>query len=121
MGRLLSLTRTRANGEAAPQAAVYLFRVRSPHHMPVIRDSEHLMDRKTLFEAKRPQFTDYEAHELWQKYGEIVSVDGRPAALDSFLVTFLSENDMTAGPLALNSVVARALCKLLIDNGYGPV
>jgi hypothetical protein len=68
----------------APQAAVYLFRMRSPHHMPVIRDREHLMDRKTLFEAKRPQFTEYEAHELWQKYGEIVSVDGRPAALDSF-------------------------------------
>jgi hypothetical protein len=105
----------------APQAAVCLFRMRSPHHMPVIRDREHLMDRKTLFEAKRPQFTEYEAHELWQKYGEIVSVDGRPAALDSFLVTFVSENDMTAGPLGLNPVVARALCKLLIDNGYGPV
>jgi hypothetical protein len=41
------------------------------------------MDRKTLFEAKRPQFTDYQAREQWQKYGEIISVDGRPAALDS--------------------------------------
>jgi hypothetical protein len=36
-------------------------------------------------------------------------------------VTLVSENGMTAGPLALNPVVARALCKLLIDNGYGPV
>ncbi|HUZ75938.1 MAG TPA: hypothetical protein VMU87_23370 [Stellaceae bacterium] len=81
------------------------------------------MDRKTLFEAKRPQFMDYQyqAQELWQKYGEIVSVDGRPTALDSFLLTFVSENDITARPLALNPVVARPLCKSLIDNGYGPV
>ena len=78
------------------------------------------MDRDTLFKEKRPQFTDFQAHELWSQYGEIVSVDARPAALDAFLVTFVSENDMTAGLLALNPVVARALCKLLIDNGYGP-
>lgn len=79
-----------------------------------------MSDRDTLFREKLPKFTDAEAADLFYKFGEIVSVEGRDGPLGSFLVSFASEKGLTAGPLALNSLVARALCKLLLDGGFGP-
>ena len=79
----------------------------------------HMTNRERLFEEFKPQFSDYQALEFIQKYGEIVSVDGREAALDLFLVMFASEH-LTCGPISLNPVVARALCALLLEAGYGP-
>jgi hypothetical protein len=76
--------------------------------------------REILFRRKRPQIPPDEALRLVKEHGEIVSMGGREAPLDLFLVTFVSEKDTTVGPLALNPVVARELCKLLIDHGYGP-
>jgi hypothetical protein len=40
--------------------------------------------------------------------------------LDLFLLTFVSEKGTVNGPLSLNPVVARELCKLLLAHGYGP-
>jgi|GEM_PF-4428370 len=75
--------------------------------------------RETLFQEKLPKFTDAQAAAFFGQYGEIVSVNGRPAGLDLFLVMFAAEK-LTCGPLSLNPIVARALCSLLIKHGYGP-
>jgi len=78
-------------------------------------------DREALFRAKLPEFTDAEAANLFKQYGHVVSVAGREGPLgDTFLVSFASEKGLTAGPLVLNSLVAKALCRLLIDNGFEP-
>jgi hypothetical protein len=74
-----------------------------------------------LFREKLPKFQDIEAANLWSQYGKIVSVAGRNGPLPgTYLILFVSENDVKAGPLVLNSVVARATCKLLLDAGFGP-
>jgi hypothetical protein len=72
-----------------------------------------------LFKEKLPKFTDVEAHQLWAEYGSVVSMDGRPGPLDSFLVKFAAERT-DCGPLVLTATVARELCNLLIRHGYGP-
>jgi hypothetical protein len=77
-------------------------------------------EREVLFRTKRPQINPVEALELIGEHGEIVSMGGREAALGLFLVVFVSEKDTKVGPLALNPVVARELCKLLVDHGFGP-
>jgi hypothetical protein len=77
-------------------------------------------EREVLFRKKRPQIDPTEAAQMIREHGEIVSMGGREAAGDLFLLTFVSEKDTEAGPLPLNPVVARELCKLLIDHGYGP-
>ena len=75
--------------------------------------------RETLFQEHLPEFTDAQAAAFFSQCGEIVSVSGRSAGLDLFLVMFASEK-LSCGPLSLNPVVARTLCRLLIRNGYGP-
>jgi hypothetical protein len=79
-----------------------------------------MTEREILFRERLPKFTDYDALKLIGEHGQIVSVDGRPAALDLFIVAFASDKGTTVGPLSLNPVVARALCKLLLDDGHGP-
>lgn len=76
-------------------------------------------NREVLFRKNRPQINGYKAIELIEEHGEIVSMGPRPAGLDLFLLSFVSKNDTTVGPLALNPVVARELCRLLIHHGYG--
>jgi hypothetical protein len=77
-------------------------------------------EREALLRDRRPRFTDYEARKLIDEHGQIISVDGRHSALDLFIVAFASEKGTTVGPLSLNPIVARALCKLLVDDGHGP-
>ena len=79
-----------------------------------------MSDSETLFREKLPKFTDAQAAELCHQHGQIVSMDGREAPLDTFLVMFMSEKDLGVGPLVLDPLVARRLCKLLLDHGYGP-
>jgi hypothetical protein len=88
--------------------------------MPIDPGSKTMTEREILFRTKRPQIDPAEALQMIREHGEIVSMGGREAAGDLFLLTFVSEKDTKAGPLALNPVVARELCKLLIDRGYGP-
>lgn len=77
--------------------------------------------REKLFREKLPTFQDIDAAALWSEHGEIVSVAGRDGPLPgTYLILFVSEKDVKAGPLVLNSVVARATCKLLLDAGFGP-
>lgn len=75
--------------------------------------------RETWFQEKFPQFTENQAATFFRQHGEIVSVNARPGAPDLFLVAFASEGQQY-GPMALNPIVARALCGLLIQHGYGP-
>jgi hypothetical protein len=78
-------------------------------------------EREKLFRIKLPREIDPKrAIDLIREHGEIVSFGGRQAEDDLLLVTFVSEKDVIAGPLALNPVVARELCKFLIDLGYAP-
>jgi hypothetical protein len=78
-----------------------------------------MSDRDALFREKLFKFTDYQTVELIGEHGEIVSVAGRPAALDLFIVTFAPDKGTTIGPLSLNPIVARELCKLLTDHVHG--
>lgn len=74
-----------------------------------------------LFREKFPTFTDTEAATLYYEHGRIVSVALRDGPLPgTYLVLFVSENDVKAGPLVLNHVAASALCKLLLDAGVKP-
>jgi len=75
---------------------------------------------ETLFQQKRPQIPLDAALRIVEEYGDMVSMDGRIAAINHFLVAFVSKKGDLAGPLMLNAVVARELCRLLIANGYGP-
>jgi hypothetical protein len=77
--------------------------------------------REDIFREKLPTFTDTEAATLFYEYGEIVSLDFRDGPLPgTYLVSFVSEKDVKAGPLVLNSVVASALCKHFLDAGVKP-
>lgn len=76
-------------------------------------------ERETLFKENLPEFTDVQAEALYRRFGEVISVNGREGPIDSFLLMFVTEKS-DCGPLCLNPVVARELCKLLIANGYGP-
>ncbi|HTQ14594.1 MAG TPA: hypothetical protein VMH86_12030 [Rhizomicrobium sp.] len=75
--------------------------------------------RETLFQTRFPEFTEAQATKFFEQHGEMVSVNGRPGTPDLFLVALASEKQ-AYGPLALNPLVARTLCKLLVDAGYGP-
>jgi len=75
---------------------------------------------ETLLRERLPKFTDAEAARLFYEHGGIVSLDGREGPMGSFLVSFVSEKGLVAGPLVLNSTVARRLCGLLMAAGYGP-
>ena len=78
--------------------------------------------RETWFQERLPQFTDQQATSYYGQHGEMVSVYARPGTPDLFLVAFASEKDgkQIAGPFALNPNVARTLCALLMQHGYGP-
>jgi hypothetical protein len=76
--------------------------------------------QEAIFRERIPKFTDFDALKLIGEHGKIVSVNGRHAALDLIIVAFASEKGTTVGPLSLNPTVSRALCKLLLDEGYGP-
>jgi hypothetical protein len=78
---------------------------------------------EALFQEKMPTINELDAinaQKIMGEHGQIVSVNGRRVALSHFMVTFVSDKGVKAGPLILNSLVARALCKLLLDDRRGP-
>jgi hypothetical protein len=78
-----------------------------------------MTDREILFRRRRPQINGDEAARLLQEYGEMVSMGAREALGDKLFLAFVPEHGELVGPLTLNAVVARELCRLLNDFGYG--
>ncbi|MGD0865655.1 MAG: hypothetical protein ABSA49_08875 [Rhizomicrobium sp.] len=80
------------------------------------------MNDAELFKKFLPELTaitDVQTMEFFKRNGEIVSANGRQIAIDSFLLVMSTGAD-TVGPFPLNGVTARALCRYLIDAGFGP-
>jgi hypothetical protein len=76
-----------------------------------------------LFEKFRPpmtEVTDALTMEFFKQHGLILSVNGKRAGLNSFALVLAAGPD-TIGPFPLNSTTARALCRILIDSGFGPI
>jgi len=76
------------------------------------------IDRERLFLERKPTFTEVQAAQFYEENGEAISVDGRRAALDLFLVSFAFETS-EIGPIPLNPLVARQLFFLLSQHGFG--
>jgi hypothetical protein len=80
------------------------------------------MTGESDFIKYRPQFTEVTVLEAAQAYGrgdEILSLNGKRKAIDAF-VLLLSTDTHVHGPYLLNSVCARALCTILLSEGFGP-
>ena len=80
------------------------------------------MDDPELLRKFRPvltEITDVEAMDFFTKNGEILSVNGKRAALDTFVLV-LAAGPEKFGPYPLNSATAKELCSLLIEHGFGP-
>jgi hypothetical protein len=80
------------------------------------------MTDKSDFLKYRPPITEVTTLKAAKAYGigdEILSLNGKRAALDAFIL-LLSNDSVTHGPYLLNSTCARALCDLLLDEGFGP-
>jgi hypothetical protein len=80
------------------------------------------MTEESDFIKYRPHLTEVTTIEAAQAYGrgdEILSLNGKIAALDSFIL-LLSNDTETFGPYLMNVVCARKLCALLLTEGFGP-
>jgi len=78
---------------------------------------------ETDFETFRPRITEvtvYHAASTFGQGGEILSLDGKRTAIDSFILQLATDNEVI-GPYLLNATCARALCRLLIAEGFGPI
>ena len=70
----------------------------------------------------QPEVTEVTVVEAAQAYGssgEILSLNGQRTGIDAFILLLSNDTDVL-GPYLLNSVCARALCDLLISEGFGP-
>ncbi len=79
-----------------------------------------MTDDQNLFQDRHPTFTDADARKFYDTSGQFVSVDGRRVGLDSFAIQFAT-NFRMHGPFVMNATTARALCRILIENDFGPV
>jgi hypothetical protein len=74
------------------------------------------------FEKYRPNITEVTVVAAAQAYGlgdDILSLNGRRVALDSFILLLATDAE-THGPYLMNAVCARELCALLLAGGFGP-
>ena len=74
------------------------------------------------FHRYRPAVTDVtvvQAASSWGLGDDILSLSGKRTAIDSFIL-LLARDLETLGPYLLNATCARALCTLLIAEGFGP-
>lgn len=71
------------------------------------------------YRPKVTEVTSVEAAKSWGEGNEILSLNGKRAALDAFIL-LLSTDAEVHGPYLMNSVCARELCTLLISEGFGP-
>jgi hypothetical protein len=80
------------------------------------------MTDESDFIKYRPSVTEVTILKAAQAYGrgdEILSLNGKRTAIDSFIL--LLSNDLEVhGPYLLNSKCARELCVLLLTEGFGP-
>jgi hypothetical protein len=70
----------------------------------------------------RPKITEVTVVETAQAYGigdEILSLNGKRTAIDSFIL-MLATDAKTHGPFLINSTCARELCSILLAEGFGP-
>jgi hypothetical protein len=80
------------------------------------------MTAESDFIKYRPRITEVTNVEAAQAYGrgdEILSLNGKRAALDAFIL-LLADDSVTHGPYLMNSTCARQLCAILLDEGFGP-
>lgn len=80
------------------------------------------MTEETEFEKFRPTVTEQTRIQAAQAYGrgdEIVSLDGKEAGLDSFILV-LATDAARHGPFLLTATCARELCGLLAAAGFEP-
>jgi hypothetical protein len=80
------------------------------------------MTDESDFKKYRPNLTEVTVIKAADAYGrgdEILSLNGKGAAIDAFILLLATDSE-THGPYLLNSVCARELCGLLISEGFGP-
>ena len=74
------------------------------------------------FKKYRPNLTEVTVVKAAEAYGrgdEILSLNGKRTAIDSFIL-LLANDAETHGPYLMNAVCARELCALLLAEGFGP-
>ena len=80
------------------------------------------MTDESDFQKYRPALTEVtvvQAAKAWGQGDEILSLNGQRTAIDAFIL-LLSGDSNTNGPYLLNATCARALCSILIAEGFGP-
>jgi hypothetical protein len=74
------------------------------------------------FEKYRPNLTEVTVVQAAKYYGqgdEILSLSGKRTAIDGFILLLATDSEVQ-GPFLMNAMCARALCALLVDEGFGP-
>jgi hypothetical protein len=78
-----------------------------------------MSQREILFRTKSPsEIAPKDVANLLREHGEVVSFAGREGPEDLLQLVFVSAKDTAVGPICLNPVVARELCKFLVGLGY---
>jgi hypothetical protein len=81
------------------------------------RESEEFDFKK--YRPKLTEMTTLQAAQAWGHGDEILSLNGKLTAIDAFIL-LLAADDRTHGPYLMNATCARALCALLVAEGFGP-
>ena len=85
------------------------------------RERTGMDQREILFQQRMPrQISPESVQDFISEHGEIVSFGAREGPIDCFTVVFVSKNGTPSLSMVLNPIVARRLCKRLVDLGYGP-
>jgi hypothetical protein len=74
------------------------------------------------FQKYRPainELTVVHAKSHYDSGDEILSLNGKSTALSHFILMLATKSE-TFGPYLMNGVCARALCALLVAEGFGP-
>jgi hypothetical protein len=80
------------------------------------------MTEESDFQKYRPNLTEVtvvHAAQAWANGDEILSLNGKRTALSAFILLLATDSE-THGPFVMQRVCARALCALLIAEGFGP-
>jgi len=80
------------------------------------------MTDESDFKKYRPNLTEVTVVKAAEEYGlgnEILSLNGQGTAIDAFILLLATDSE-TLGPYLMNVVCARALCALLLAEGFGP-
>jgi len=81
------------------------------------------MTEESDFRKYHPTITEVtvtKAAESFGKGDEILSLNGQRTAIDSFIL-LLATDSAAHGPFLMNATCARALCALLVAEGFGPL